>query len=378
MSQQEQASESEYSSFWDGIPKSSWLAFMGLPAVIIAQYVFHAPPIVMFILCCLAILGTVTLIGKGTEEFALYAGPVWGGLLNATFGNITELIIALFGLRAGVEMHNIVRASITGSIVGNLLLVFGAAMLYGGLKYDFQKFSITSSKLNITLLWVAVIALMIPSVIPFASSFDFSVPEEVLGDYLKHASLAASVLLLFIYILSLIFSFKTHRYHLMPSELEHHQPEWSKQMSIGVLLGATLTVAYLSEVFVHSLEGLLVDYNISELFVGVVIVAIVGNAAEGAVAIWVARDNKMELSFQIALGSCLQVALLVAPCLVIASYFIGPTPMSLAFNMFEILFITAGVLIASSSLQDGESTWLEGAVFLGIYIFFATILWYHP
>lgn len=351
------------------LPRISGLVLLAPVAALLEFTGIHGVP--LFIVSALAILGTVTLIGKATEEIALYAGPVWGGLLNATFGNVTELIIALFALRAA-EVE-IVRSSITGSILGNLLLVLGAAMVYGGLKYKTQTFSRTGANVNVGMLWLCVIALMIPSLVTFAPFLDPSLDKAQAASLARHASLAAAIILLACYGLNLVFSLWTHRFALMPGELEEEHPTWTRGQAIGMLLAATVLVAYLSEVFVGSLEGV----PIPRLFLGVVIVAVVGNAAEGAVAIWVARDNKMELSFQIAMGSCLQVALMVAPVLVIASYLMGK-PMTLAFNVFELAFIAAGVLISSSALADGESNWLEGAMFLAVYIFFALVFWFHP
>jgi len=331
----------------------------------------------LFIVSALGILGTVTLIGKATEEIAIYTGPVWGGLLNATFGNVTELIIALIALKEG--MHEIVRASITGSILGNLLLVLGASMFYGGLKYQTQKISRMGANVNVGMLWLVVIALIVPSLVTFAYNADPTLDKLMAEDLAQKASLVASIILLIIYAMSLVFSLKTHRFLIMPVEEEQEEATWSRPTAIIILLLATGVVAYLSEVFVSSIEVMLEvqHIHISELFVGVVLVAIVGNAAEGSVAISVARQNKMELSFQIAMGSCLQVAVLVAPVLVIASFILG-NPMSLAFNLFELIFIGAGVVISSSALQDGETNWLEGAMFLAVYIFFAIVFWFHP
>lgn len=358
------------------LPKISFLA-LGLPIVIFMHLTGTGGHLGLFLACCATILGTVTVIGKSTEEFALYTGPVWGGLLNATFGNVTELIIALFALKAG--LFDIVRASITGSILGNLLLILGASMFYGGLKHQTQKFTRTGANINIGMLVLTIVMLVVPSFIPIINKLglDSQLNDELAQSMCQSASLVAALVLLSIYILSLIFSLKTHRFLLMPQEEEHEAPTWSKAQAMAALLIATVSVAYLSDVFVEAINGLLVSYAISKLFVGVVVVAVVGNAAEGSVAIWVARENKMDLSFQIAMGSCLQVALMVAPVLVLASYAMG-TPMTLEFGMFELLFLAAGVAIASTSLIDGESNWLEGAMFLAVYAFFSLVFWFHP
>lgn len=379
------------------VPKLAVLLVLFLPATIVLQ-VMGNEGVAMFVCSALGILGTVTLIGKATEEVAVYAGPLWGGLLNATFGNVTELIIAIVALMKGPHMHGVVRSSITGSILGNLLLVLGGAMLYGGTKFSTQKFSRTGAQVNVGMLWVAVIALVVPSLMTLSISLetqlgemwpaamnghDHHVPttDEVRG-YAENASMTGAVLLLVVYVLSLVFSLRTHRFELMPGEGdgEEEHSEWSMRTSIGMLLAATLAVAYLSEAFVGSIEHLTSaegGLEISEMFIGVIVVAIVGNAAEGMVAIWVARKDKMELSFQIAMGSCLQVALLVAPVLVIASWALGDM-MTLAFNPFEMIALGAAVLVSSAALNDGESNWLEGAMFLVVYVFFALVFWFHP
>lgn len=358
------------------LPKISVLA-LGLPVVILMHLTGAGGHLGLFLACCATILGTVTIIGKSTEEFALYTGPVWGGLLNATFGNVTELIIALFALKAG--LFDIVRSSITGSILGNLLLILGLAMLYGGLTHQTQRFTRTGANVNIGMLVLTIVTLVVPSFIPIIHKLglDADLNDQLAVKMTQNASLAAALVLLTIYCLSLVFSLRTHRFLLMPQAEPHEEPEWSRAQAIGVLLAATVSVAYLSDVFVEAINGLLAAYAISKLFVGVVVVAVVGNAAEGSVAIWVAKENKMELSFQIAMGSCLQVALMVAPVLVLASYAMG-TPMTLEFGIFELFFLAAGVAIAGTALIDGESNWLEGAMFLAVYVFFALVFWFHP
>ncbi|MCA9062301.1 MAG: calcium/proton exchanger [Planctomycetaceae bacterium] len=369
--------------FLSTLPRLTWLLLL-FPAVI-AMKVAHIEGLPLFAVSALAILGTVTLIGKATEEIALYAGPLWGGLLNATFGNVTELIIALFALKAGIDagdaaaqekMFDVVRFSLVGSIIGNLLLILGGAMLYGGMKYSVQRFSRTGANINIGMLWLVLITMAVPSLVKLGFSDEQAAAS---GDLIGQLSMAAALVLLILYGLNLLFSLKTHRFHLMPAETDHDEAEWSK-MTAAVMLGiATLLVAFLSESFVHSIEFMVEHKTVqmSEMFIGVIIVAIVGNAAEGMVAIWVARQDKMELSFQIAMGSCLQVALMVAPVLVISSALMGQL-MPLTFGPFELMSLAASVMIASTSLNDGESNWLEGAMFLSVYLFFAMVFWFHP
>ena len=367
--------------FWKTLPKLSVLLAL-LPVVVVFEYVTHAPPLWLFVASAVAILGTVTLIGKATEEVALYAGPLWGGLLNATFGNVTELIIALFALAKGPELYDVVRASVTGSIIGNLLLVLGGAMLYGGTKYATQRVGRVGASVNVGMLWVAVIILAVPSLIVLLPDLDpaFAAHPDWAATFVEEVSLAGAFTLLALYVLTLLFSLRTHRFLLRTDEAGHEDPEWSKTTAAVVLLGATLCVAFLSEAFVTAIDGLREAGTLamSDLFLGVVVVAVVGNAAEGMVAVWVARENKMELSFQIAMGSCLQVALLVAPVLVLASWFMNDELLTLSFTLFELIALVAAVQIAGGALTDGETNWLEGAMFLAVYGFIATVLWFHP
>lgn len=401
----------EPTSFLKTLPKLS-LLLVFLPVAVGLQ-IADVEGLPLFLVSALGILGTVTLIAKGTEEIAIYAGPLWGGLLNATFGNVTELIIALFALSKG--LHEVVLSSITGSILGNLLLVLGAAMVYGGQKYHTQKFSRTGANVNVGMLWVTIVIIMVPSLMdlavelehheigktvvataeseaaPAQSSEDKGPTHAELDEQQKsmldNISLSGAVILLVLYFGGLLFSMRTHKFLFMPVDEEDHTAEWSKRTAIFMLLAATLAVAYLSEAFVGSIEHMVEHKTIemSEMFIGVIVVAVVGNAAEGMVAVWVARENKMELSFQIAMGSCLQVALMVTPLLVIASIWLGKATdthpdgfLSLQFNPFELLALIAGTLIATAGLNDGESNWLEGMMFLALYIFFAMVFWFHP
>jgi Ca2+:H+ antiporter len=359
------------------IPKLAGLLIF-LPVAIVMQVLHLGEGVPLFVVSALGILGTVTLIGKATEEVAVYAGPVWGGLLNATFGNVTELIIAIALLRAGPDKHEIVRSSITGSILGNLLLVLGAAMVYGGTKFATQSFSRTSIAASLGMLTIAVAMLIVPSLMPISAQLD-ELDAATADRLAAHASMTAAIILLGLYGLSLVFSLRTHRFLLMPQDEERHPSEWSLVTAATILFLSTCVVAYLSEVFVHAINHLKETGTlpVSELFVGVIIVAIVGNAAEGTVAIFVAGKGKMEFAIQIAMGSGLQVAMMVAPVLVLASFAMG-TPMTLAFNPFELLALVAGVAIASNALSDGESNWFEGTMFLGVYLFFALVFWFHP
>lgn len=362
--------------YWGTLPATRWL----LPAVpaSAALVATHASPAVVFGVSCLAILALVTMIGKATEEISLYTSPTIGGLLNGTFGNVTELIIAVFALKQG--LFGIVKSSIVGSIIGNLLLLLGAAMLVGGLRHPQQKFNQHGSRASVAMLGLTMIAMVIPAIIAHGSQFDPAlVDPHVRGRLLSNASLAIAIVMLVVYFLSLVFQLKTHRSLLAPTEHEHATPEWSKSGSIAALLAVTIVVAWQSDVFVASLEGMMREHPIfTPTFMGVIIVAVVGNAAEGSVAIWVARENKMDLAFQVAMGSCLQVALFVAPALVLLSYFVGPRPMTMEFSVLETASIWASTLIASLALTDGESHWFQGVVFLAVYAIFAVVFFFHP
>ena len=359
------------------LPKLSLLSLALIPALVM-QHQHLGEGAVLFFLSALGILGSVTLIGKCTEEVSIYAGPLWGGLINATFGNVTELIIAITALQK-IELHDVVRSSITGSILGNLLLVLGASMLYGGLKYPVQKFTRTGANVNIGMLWVATICLLVPTFVHLAYAIDPKLSVTNFTQLEHQISFVAALVLLSLYVLSLIFSLRTHRFLLMPNDAEDEEPEWPMKTAVMMLLAATLVAAFLSDVFVDAMNHMLnvQGIGISQMFVGVVIVAVVGNASEGSVAIFMARQNKMELSYQIAMGSCLQIALMVAPILVLVSHWIGK-PLSLALNPFEMVALIAATQIATTSLLDGESNWLEGALFLATYIFFACVFWFHP
>lgn len=363
--------------YFNTLPATRYL-LLALPVTAVLVRV-HASPVAVFLASALSVLALVTAIGKATEEVALYTNPTVGGLLNATFGNVTELIIAVFALRQG--LHELVKASIVGSIIGNLLFLLGAAMVAGGLRHTTQNFSRTGSSTSVAMLALSLIAIVIPAVVGHGASFDAALARPGLAPMLLHrSSVGISVILLAVYGLSLVFSLKTHRALLSadPHDLEE-KPEWSLRFAIVALLAVTVAVAWVSDIFVAAIEEMLREHPLfTHSFMGVIVVALVGNAAEGSVAIWVARENKMELAFQVAMGSCVQVALFVAPVLVLASHFVGPRPMNLDFNLVETVSMWASVLIASLALQDGESNWFEGVMFLAVYAMFALVFFFLP
>lgn len=317
----------------------------------------------VFVLAAAAIIPLAGILGKATEEIAMRMGPAMGGLLNATFGNATELILAIISIRAGGPLLDMVKASITGSIIGNLLLVLGVAIVAGGMRYKTMAINPRAAGMSSAMMMLAVVGLVVPAV------FAHVKPDanEVL---LENMSLAVSAILMVVYVLGLVFAFGTHKHIFNPdgnAEGEGGEaPEWSLGVAWSVLLGATLLVVLESELLVGAVEHLIESLHLSPVFLGAVVIAIVGNAAEHAVAVMVARRGRMELAFQIACGSSTQIALFVAPFLVFVSLAMGQ-PMNLLFTVFEVLAILASVVLVSMISQDGETNWLEGTQLLAVY-----------
>jgi Ca2+:H+ antiporter len=332
-------------------------------------------PLIVFITAGLAIVPLAAWMGTATEEIAIVAGPSLGGLLNATFGNATELIIALIALRAGLV--NVVKASITGSIIGNLLLVMGLSMLLGGLRFKEQEFQQTVARVNASSMNLAVIAMLIPTTVDVTSN---GISEKTL----QNLSVTVAIVLMVVYLLSLVFSMKTHSYlHDVgvagtESETEEHgEHKPNMWLWTGILLGATVFVAIESEFLVGTLEEATKQLGLTELFTGVILLPIIGNAAEHATAVVVAVKNKMDLSVSVAVGSSLQIALFVGPVLVLAGWIMGQ-PMDLNFNPFELVAVGVAVLIANSISSDGKSNWLEGTLLLATYAVLGLAFYFHP
>lgn len=333
---------------------------------------------VVFITSALAIIPLAAWMGTATEEMAVVLGPNLGGLMNATFGNATELIIGLVALNAGLV--EVVKASITGSIISNLLLVMGLAMFLGGLRFKEQEFQPIVARLNASAMNLAVIAILVPTAVDTTS---IGVNEPTM----QRLSGAVAIVLILVYILTLLFSMKTHTYlydvGLAENESESepeetpHPETINLKLWIVVLLACTLTVAFESELLVDTLEEATATLGLSSLFTGVILVPIIGNAAEHATAVTVAIKNKMDLSVSVAVGSSLQIALFVAPVLVLAGWILGK-PMDLDFNPFELVAVAVSVLIANSVSSDGRSDWLEGALLLAAYIVLGIAFFFHP
>ena len=332
---------------------------------------------IVFATSALGIIPTAALMGRATEELAARSGPGIGGLLNVTFGNAPELIIALFALSEG--LHEVVKASIIGSIIGNILLVLGAAMLAGGIGREKQTFSRTTASVQTSMLLLAAAALVMPAIFELVEGKGLPLPGAELVDYgsrVEHLSLAVAVVLILTYVAGLFFSLKTHRDIFNPEYGDEEAGGWSTRKSVLALALAGVLVGVMSEVLVGSISEASHAVGLSEFFIGVIVVAIVGNAAEHWVAVLVAMKNKMDLAVNIAIGSSAQVALFVAPVLVLASFFIGPHPLALVFNGFELGAILLAVLIANYVTQDGESTWFEGVQLLAVYAVFGLAFYY--
>lgn len=344
-----------------------FLALLIFVPVTVAGSYLGVPPIYLFFMAALAIIPLAKYIGEATEELSVYTGPAVGGLLNATFGNATEFIIGIFALQAG--LIEVVKASITGSILGNLLLVLGMAIFFGGLKQKKQKFNATAAKASGSILLLAVIALIIPAMF-------FQTAPGVSVMVVEKLSVMVAVLMIIAYVANLFFSLWTHK-HLYSADVGNAEAKWSLKKSIFILVIATAAVAWMSEILVGAIEPLVARFGWTELFIGVIFVAIIGNAAEHASAITMAIKNKMDLALQVSIGSATQIAMFVAPALVLISLFF-PQPMSLIFNVFELVAIIFSVFIVNSIIEDGESNWFEGFQLLVAYAIIAVAFFFHP
>ena len=329
----------------------------------------HASATWVFVFACLAILPLAGLMGEATEHLTHRVGPGLGGLLNASFGNAAELIIAFMALRAGET--EIVKASLTGSIIGNILMVLGLAMLLGGWKRKELVFSRLAAESGSSMMVLAVVALVIPAI--YAQVTHHTHPE-----HLESISLDISCILILTYAASLLFSLKTHK-RLFASEEEPpeaaHGKAWSVGKSLGVLLGAAVLVAFVSEFLVRAVDEAGKAMGLGKVFMGVVVVAIVGNAAEHSTAILVAMKGKMDLALGIAMGSSMQIALFVAPALVIAGHFMG-TPLGLEFTLLEVVAVMLSVSAVALLIHDGKTNWFEGFQLLAIYAILAIAFYF--
>jgi len=342
-----------------------------IPIAIVLELA-HAGAVALFITSALGVIPTAALMGRATEELAARSGPGIGGLLNVTFGNAPELIIALFAVEKG--LHEVVKASLVGSILGNILLVLGAAMLVGGWGRDRQTFDRTAASAQSAMLLLAAVALVMPAVFEMVQGRGLPSPGAEIVDYgntVETLSLFVAIVLIGSYVAGLLFSLRTHKDLFNPmhdGEDEGHEADWTVRQSVLALAGAGVAVGVMSEILVGSISETAEHIGLSEFFIGVIVVAIVGNAAEHWVAVLVAYKNKMDLAVNIAIGSSAQIALFVAPVLVLMSYVLGPHPMALVLNGFELASILLAVTIANHVTNEGESTWFEGVQLLAVYL----------
>lgn len=332
-----------------------------IPITFIAEFL-HASSSIMFVFAALSIVPLAGLMGEGTEEISFYSGPKIGGFLNGTFGNATELIISFFALKEG--LFEVVKSSVAGAVIGNILLVLGASMLAGGLKYKTQTFNKKVVEVSSSMLLFAVVGLCIPAL------FTHTVDKSLLNTRYEGLSIIVAVIMFIIYIFSLIFSFYTHKdIYTVNLEEEGGTAKWSLKKSILVLIVSTVLIAIESEFLVSGIESVTNSLGLSEFFVGIIIIPIIGNAAEHSTGISMAMKNKMDVALEIAIGSSLQIILFVAPILIFISLLF--TPMSIIFNEFELIALIVAVLIANRVSSDGESNWLEGVQLLAVYFIIA-------
>jgi Ca2+:H+ antiporter len=350
-----------------------------VPLAFLVEFVeaIHSP-LLVFTFSCIGLIPLAGVLGEATEELAIHTGPKIGGLLNATLGNAAELIITIVALSAGKV--DLVKASITGSILGNLLLILGFSLLLGGLKHGVQRFDRGLTGMSGTMMLLAVIGLMIPTLMELVQEiqigqvdvFDTSVRDP----NLDALSLGVAAILILLYVLSLIYTFQTpaHSSHSgvddHAAEEEAHQAKWSVPVASAILAVSTIAIVFMSEFLVGAVEPVVASLGVSELFLGIILIPLVGNVAEHIVGVQVAIKNKMDLSLTISLGSSMQIALFVAPLLVFVSLLFGPE-MTLFFSLMEVAALGLAVLIAANISVDGESNWLEGAQLLAVYLIVA-------
>jgi Ca2+:H+ antiporter len=353
-------------------PSIHWL-FVFIPVTFALEYGHASAPLIFFS-AALSIIPIARLIGSSTEQLATYTGDAIGGLLNATFGNFPELIIAAIALRAG--LHQMVLASLGGAILANLLLAMGVSFLVGGSRFRNQDYSVTSVRVYSSMMVMAVISLTIPSAFHHYAVDKFPIAIENL------LNLNVSIVLLVAYVLYLVFMIKTHpdffRSDAVPDHVGEHEKRWSRPAAVTTLLIASVLAAFMSEVLVGAAEETGKVLGMSSVFIGIIFLAIVGGAAESISAVIMASKNKMDLSIGIALGSSIQIALFIAPLLVILSTFVGPQQLNLSFSRGLILALFLAVILASVVAGDGRSNWYKGVQLIIVYVLMGTMLYFIP
>ncbi len=339
------------------------LALLLFTPLAIALELMHSPPLAIFIVTAIAIVPLASFTGKATEELTAKAGAGMGSFLNASLGNAAELIIGIAALREG--LHDIVKASLTGAIIGNVLLVTGLAFLFGGLRKEKQIFNRTAASISATLLLLSATGLLVPALFHFVTSGDTVAIENEL-------SLEIAVVLFIAYLLSLVFSFKTHKHLYAGEKIDNTEKRqlWSVKKATAVLLASIGSIAILSEFLVNAIRSSAQTLGLNEIFVGIIIVAIIGNAAEHLAAVPLAIKDNLDASLGITLGGSQQIALFVGPLLLFISYLMGK-PMDLLFTPFEVLAVIISVFAINFVANDGESNWIEGVLLLSVYFIFA-------
>lgn len=324
----------------------------------LAGHFLHWNETLMFIMCALVIVPLAGYLGEATEELSVYTGPKVGGFLNATFGNATEMIIAFFALKAG--LISVVKASLVGSILGNVLLVLGASIFAGGLIHKELKFNYKSGSFQSTMLLFTFIGMALPAV------FTYAIPEKLVETTYEPFSVIIAIILLVIYCLGMYYSFNNHNDLYGVDHSASIESKWSKRKSIIILAVSTLLIAIESELLVESIEPMTAASGIKEMFVGLILIPIIGNAAEHSTAVIMAMKNKMDIAIEIAVGSCLQIALFVSPIMVLLSLLFKP--MSIIYLPIELLIFGASVLIANRIVSSGETNWMEGLMLIAVYV----------
>lgn len=351
-------------------PSLNWLLIF-IPVTVLMEHAMPESPVLIFLCAALSIVPIASLIVQSTEQIALRTGDAIGGLLNATFGNAPELIIAFVALRSGFT--DMVRASLVGAILANLLLGLGLAFLFGGFRYHIQEFNPRAAGMQASMMMLAVISMMVPG------GYHTLVTEETIR-YEQYLNTGIAIVLLASYALSLLFMIKTHP-DFFTSDQSHAEGEehrWSIGKAVGLLLGASVLAAWMSEILVGAVEGASNDLGVSKTFIGLVVLAVVGGAAELGSAVVMSRKNRMDLAIGIALGSSVQIALFVAPLLVLLSLFAAPQPFVLAFTRAEITLVFMSILIATFVASGGKTHWYKGVQLLTVYIIFSILFFLIP
>ena len=349
----------------------TWILYATIPVAITLQFL-HTNLVWQFLFACVAVLPLAAWIGVSTEQLAHRMGPTYGALFNATFGNFAEMVIAIFAIRAG--LNDVVRASISGSILGNLLFVAGASMLAGGWKRDVQRFNALAAEAQAGQMILAVASILVPALF-FRSAVQAHHPELI-----HSVSVGTSVVLIIVYALGLFFSFRTHRTQMAAVAVEPepmHGKPWPMRNALGLLLLASVLMGVVAEGLVHAVGQAGKSWGLNEVFLGFIVLAVVGNAAEHSTAVMLAARNQMDTALNISMQSSVQIALFVTPLLVFLSYGLGH-PLDLLFSPFELLAVGLGVAIFAYLVMNGETNWYEGIQLLAVYLIIAVALYFLP